>query len=521
MMTIQKPKRMWQKKKDYMRKKTIRGLRRKGKRILQSFDDGTDDIRKQIETQFPSSKAFGTILPDYTIVADPTFTKDKTGAGEIEYFNEPEITYANGYRKANPAKGPSLVYNPNSQTEEDIKLDLLHHYREYDPVYQDLLKDYTDTQDPGQILYNSELGEYFRKLPKDQQTNENWNKLVKENLNSQYMVQGIDGSLRGLMVSDKLRSMGRYPSRTVYERENLNTDAARRAYYNIVDYLTSERLPEVIVKPKRYKRGKDCFDIGTDDNEIPKRFWETEEEYQERLKNTNIEKYKRQQIEQKQRIAQMEKDRAVFLATPEGQKKAKKIRDEVNAFTKNIKHSVKINQPNNISKITDSVVDSLKKVSNMRNNVQEAIDNQEQERKEHARQVKNIVDATLTVGELGLSGLSLLRAFGNYRNWKNGSKLARGIINLLNKNQLPMQVGGALIDGYQTYDNFQKGDYKNGIYNTLSLTGGIAGSIGASDIFRTSNMYNPKIDKYLDITGVTQNIGDYLKFGYDTYNNGR
>lgn len=40
MMTIQKPKRMWQKKKDYMRKKTIRGLRRKGKRILQSFDSG-------------------------------------------------------------------------------------------------------------------------------------------------------------------------------------------------------------------------------------------------------------------------------------------------------------------------------------------------------------------------------------------------------------------------------------------------------------------------------------------------
>lgn len=267
MMTIQKPKRMWQKKKDYMRKKTIRGLRRKGKRILQSFDDGTDDIRKQIETQFPSSKAFGTILPDYTIIADPTFTKDKTGAGEIEYFNEPEITYSNGYKKINPVKGPSLVYNPNSQTEEDIKLDLLHHYREYDPVYQDLLKDYTDTQDPGQILYNSELGEYFRNLPKEQQTDKNWNKLVKENLNSQYMIQGIDGSLRGLMASDKLRSLGRYPSRTIYEKENLNSNAARMAYQNIVNYLTSERLPEVIVKPKRYKKGKDCFDIGTDDGQ--------------------------------------------------------------------------------------------------------------------------------------------------------------------------------------------------------------------------------------------------------------
>lgn len=48
MMTIQKPKRMWQKKKDYMRKKTIRGLRRKGKRILQSFDDGIDDKTQRI-----------------------------------------------------------------------------------------------------------------------------------------------------------------------------------------------------------------------------------------------------------------------------------------------------------------------------------------------------------------------------------------------------------------------------------------------------------------------------------------
>lgn len=252
MMTIQKPKRMWQKKKDYNKKKLIRKIRRRNKT---SFDSGKDNIREQIEKDFPSSKAFGTILPDYTIVADPTFTRDKTGAGEIEYFNEPEITYANGYRKANPTKGPSLVYNPNSQTAEDVKLDLLHHYRKYDPVYQDLLKDYTNTQDLGQILYNSELGEYFRNLPKEQQTDENWNKLVKENLNSQYVIQGIDGSLRGLMASDKLRSIGRYPSRTVYERENLNTDAARRTYQNIVDYLTSERLPEVIVKPN-YQHGK-------------------------------------------------------------------------------------------------------------------------------------------------------------------------------------------------------------------------------------------------------------------------
>lgn len=267
-----------------------------------------------------------------------------------------------------------------------------------------------------------------------------------------------------------------------------------------------------------YNKNKTNFNMGTDDNEIPKRFWETEEEYQERLKHTDIEKYKLQRVEQKQRIAQMEKDRAVFLTTPEGQKRAKKIRDKDNAFTKNIKHSIKINQPNKIAKITDSIVDSLKNVSNIRNDIQEAVDNQEQDRKEHAREVKNVIDATMTVGELGFSGLSLLRAFGNYRNWKNGTKLAKRVINLLNKNQLPMQVGGTLIDGYQIYDNFHNGDYKNGIYNTASVIGGIGGSIGASDIFRSSQMYNPKIDKYFDITGIMQNIGDYLKFGYDVYN---
>lgn len=269
-MIIQKPKRQLSKKKAYNRKKFFRKARREGERLLQSFDDGSDNkndnnIRKQIETEWPSSKAFGNLLQDYNLIADSTFTKDKTGVGEIEYFNEPEIIYPNGYIKRNPSNGPSLVYNPDSQTIEDIKLDLLHHYRAYDPVYQDLLNDYEKTQDFGNILYNSELGEYFRNLPKEQQTDENWRSLVKENLDSQYTVQGIDGSLRGLIAPDKLRKIGRYPDRRIYEEENLNTPAAKKAYQNIVDYLTSKRLPEVIVKPQ--KKPKDKFDIGSEDNQ--------------------------------------------------------------------------------------------------------------------------------------------------------------------------------------------------------------------------------------------------------------
>lgn len=43
MSTIIKPKRQWSKTKDYLRKKTFRALRRKGKRLLQSFDEGSDN----------------------------------------------------------------------------------------------------------------------------------------------------------------------------------------------------------------------------------------------------------------------------------------------------------------------------------------------------------------------------------------------------------------------------------------------------------------------------------------------
>ncbi len=53
---------------------------------------------------------------------------------------------------------------------------------------------------------------------------------------------------------------------------------------------------------------------------------------------------------------------------------------------------------------------------------------------------------------------------------------------------------------------------ENGIYNLI----GTAGSIGASDVFLNSRFHNPKVDRVLDVLGVLQNTGDFIKFGYDT-----
>lgn len=66
---------------------------------------------------------------DFETVADTTFTRNKTGAGDIEYFspNAPGYLYPNGYYQKHPKPGKHVIlYNPNVNDEQDIKLDVLH-----------------------------------------------------------------------------------------------------------------------------------------------------------------------------------------------------------------------------------------------------------------------------------------------------------------------------------------------------------------------------------------------------------
>ena len=146
----------------------------------------------------------------------------------------------------------------------------------------------------------------------------------------------------------------------------------------------------------------------------------------------------------------------------------------------------------------------------------EAIDNQVEEQVDKWHDYKKGVEAAITATELGLSGASLLGSYANWRNWANAaSATKRGIANLLQKAQLPMQIGGTLIDGAQTYMALQEGDDFNAKYNGISAGLGTAGSVGASDVFLNSRFHNQKIDRVFDVLGIIQNAGDFLKFGYD------
>ena len=221
-----------------------------------SFDDGgmtEQEIKQRLAQDWPSSKQ----LPYYAITADPTFTEALTGRGSIEYFNEPYITYRNGYTKANPnEETPTILYNPNTNGYEDIKLDLLHHYREYDPTYQSILEPLQDSllSNPkarDNILWNSGLGENFRnKYPSAESYNWNeWDRLI-ENPPTENIIQGIDGALRGLLASDALRSKHRYNTKEGAIRETLITPEIAEQYRNLERYLQSEVLPELVVTPK-------------------------------------------------------------------------------------------------------------------------------------------------------------------------------------------------------------------------------------------------------------------------------
>lgn len=202
-------------------------------------------IKQTIEKEWPSAVG----LPQYRITKDSTFTRERTGAGSIEYFNEPSITYRNGTTVQNPNQEPTLLFDPNTNTVEDIKLDLLHHYREYDKEYQKLLLDYTNAlignkHTASDLFWNSELGEQYRnKYGKDIEKHwDEWDQMVEENINNnQYLTQAIDGSLRSLMASDALREKSNYDTKKGAEASWLKDKYAKRAYNNIIKYLKTSK----------------------------------------------------------------------------------------------------------------------------------------------------------------------------------------------------------------------------------------------------------------------------------------
>ena len=252
---------------------------------------------------------------------------------------------------------------------------------------------------------------------------------------------------------------------------------------------------------------------------LKKKSWETDEEYKERISSYSKVDTAAIIAENQRIIEENKRNRQQYLQTEEGKRRQAQIQKEDTKLFNNIKVPIQntssLNRSANI--IQDSLQSEVDKAKSLSNEIKEGAKLQQQERLDKLNDYKKGIEATTTALELGLSGASLLGAYSNYRNWANSANVAKKTLaNLLQKAQLPMQVGGTMIDAYQTFDAIQSGEPFETYYNAASMGFGTAGGIGASDVFLNSRFHNPKVDRVLDVLGVLQNTGDFIKFGYDT-----
>lgn len=205
-----------------------------------------DDMKKIIEKRWPAIKN----TSEYHIYRDPEFTSKKTGAGSIEYIRQPEIKYDNGFILKNPNKTPTIVFNPDTNTIDDIQLDILHHFRETDPKYQQVLKpfqDYILNNRKGDVFWNSQLGSKFRE---SKQNPNKYEDFLNNNITDQHIVQGIDGVLRDLLAPNDIRKKQHYQSKDNADKQWLFDDTSKQLFQNIKDYLETGEL-----KPQQFKNG--------------------------------------------------------------------------------------------------------------------------------------------------------------------------------------------------------------------------------------------------------------------------
>lgn len=146
----------------------------------------------------------------------------------------------------------------------------------------------------------------------------------------------------------------------------------------------------------------------------------------------------------------------------------------------------------------------------------DAVDAQREQTLNDAQIYKNAVNSLITLGELGFSGTSLLGAYANWKKWANSANVLKNTMaNLLQRAQMPAQIGGTIIDGAQTYSAAQENNDFEKWYNATSGMLGASGAVGASDVFLNSRFHNQKLDRLFDAAGIIQSGGDFIKYGYD------
>jgi hypothetical protein len=204
---------------------------------------GDDDLMlSNIYNKYPAFRNMGNV----TLKADTGFTKENTGIGDIEFFDSKtkEITYPNGYKVVNPSNnGSGIIYNPNTNTEQNIMLDMLHGMPS-DPVYNKIKSEL------GDAYLNSEFAEDFyndSKYFKNKVGEEKWKEWYG-NDKGFFDKSYLDGVIRNLMFEGTAEDFKKNNYWEDARKEYFKDKDIKTKYTQLENYLKTGQgyvLPEV------------------------------------------------------------------------------------------------------------------------------------------------------------------------------------------------------------------------------------------------------------------------------------
>jgi hypothetical protein len=186
-----------------------------------------DNMLNSIYSKWPALKKLG----DVSIKADESFTRDKTGVGDIEFFspNTPQVTYNNGYVAQNPGVDSyGILYNPSTNDEQNIRLDMLHGMAEADPRYRRLRNRFERAV--GHTDIKNEMNHWYN-IDKE--------KGNAEDGRDRWMDNYTDGQLRTLLYEGD-RSKQNYSDEEA--NQLLSNPRVKRKFNKLNNYLQKEEF---------------------------------------------------------------------------------------------------------------------------------------------------------------------------------------------------------------------------------------------------------------------------------------
>lgn len=113
--------------------------------ILYQGGGATEDTvaRNRLFKKYPR---FEDARPEITVYNDPEYTREKTGAGSVEYYGptQESIRYPSGYAYAHPSYGRSAILRGNDIDQQGVNLDAFHGIEYIGPTARKLKYDFDE-----------------------------------------------------------------------------------------------------------------------------------------------------------------------------------------------------------------------------------------------------------------------------------------------------------------------------------------------------------------------------------------